>query len=303
MKSQNSLIVIAGPTAVGKTDVSVQMAKKLGCDIISADSRQFYKELSIGTAKPTKDEMSGVTHHFIDFMSVQDEFSAGKFELAVMDLLPKIFYKTNRVIMTGGSGLYIQAVCEGMNDIPDVDPTFRKDLYKELDQHGLETLVEELKVKDPDYYHAVDINNPQRVIRALEICRGSGRPYSSFRQDQKNRRDFQIVKIGLDRKREDLFRRIDERIEKMIERGLFDEARRNYPFRHLNALKTVGYKEIFEYIDGKYDYNEAVRLLKRNSRRYAKRQLTWFKKDPEFEWLHPEDLKSILTIIRQRIYI
>jgi tRNA dimethylallyltransferase len=303
LKSQNSLIVIAGPTAVGKTGVSVQMAKKLGCDIISADSRQFYKELSIGTAKPTEDEMSGVTHHFIDFMSVQEEFSAGKFELAVMDLLPKIFYKTNRVIMTGGSGLYIQAVCEGMNDIPDVDPTFRKDLYKELDQHGLETLVEELKVKDPDYYHAVDINNPQRVIRALEICRGSGRPYSSFRQDQKNRRDFQIVKIGLDREREDLFRRIDERIEKMIERGLFDEARRNYPFRHLNALKTVGYKEIFEYIDGKYDYNEAVRLLKRNSRRYAKRQLTWFRKDPEFEWLHPEDLKSILTIIRQRIYI
>jgi len=295
------MIVLAGPTAVGKTDLSIRLAKKLNCDIISADSRQFFKELNIGTAKPTTAEMCGVNHHFIDFLSVKEDFSSGKFELEVLQLLPGIFDTNNRVIMTGGSGLYIQAVCDGMNDIPQVDPQFREDLYEELDRHGLDALLQELKVKDPGYYLSVDKNNPQRIIRALEICRGTGNPYSSFRQDHKSKRDFEIIKIGLDRAREDLFKRIDIRMDQMIARGLIEEAKINYQYRHLNALKTVGYKEVFDYLEGKYDFEETVRLLKRNSRRYAKRQLTWFKKDPEFEWFHPENFKSILMYIQQRI--
>ncbi len=295
------MIVLAGPTAVGKTDLSIRLAKQLNCDIISADSRQFFKELTIGTAKPTAEEMSGVKHHFIDFLSVKEDFSSGKFELSVLQVLPGIFNKTNKVIMTGGSGLYIQAVCDGMNDIPQVDPQFREDLYEELDHHGLDALVQELKVKDPEYYVSVDKNNPQRIIRALEICRGTGNPYSSFRRDHKSKRDFEIIKIGLDRPRDDLFKRIDKRMDQMIARGLIEEVKRNYPYRHLNALKTVGYKEVFDYLEGKYDLEETVRLLKRNSRRYAKRQLTWFKKDPDFEWFHPENFKSILAYIQSRI--
>ncbi len=301
MDSRKFLIVLAGPTAVGKTSLSIKLAKKLDSDIISADSRQFYKELSIGTAKPTIQEMDKVPHHFINCISIEEEFSSGKFELAVLDLLLKIFTEKNRVIMTGGSGLYIQAVCEGMNDIPAVDPHFRTELYDELETHGLELLIEELKVKDPVYYETVDRSNPQRIIRALEICRGTGEPYSSFRQDSKASRDFEIIKIALDRERDELFERINQRIDQMIEDGLFEEAEKYHEYRHLNALKTVGYKEIFDYMDGKYDKAEAIRLLKRNSRRYAKRQLTWFKKDPEFKWFHPEDFESILTFIENKM--
>jgi len=241
--------------------------------------------------------MQGVQHHFVNFISIDQEFSAGKFELSVLALLPDLFKKNNKAIMTGGSGLYIQAVCQGMNDIPDVDISFREQLYQEFHNHGLPTLLEELKVKDPEYYCAVDKKNPQRVIRALEICRGSGKPYSSFRVDEQVSRDFNIIKIGLNRAREELFARIDERMDEMINDGLFEEAKKYYEKRHLNALKTVGYTEIFEYIDDLYDKQEALRLLKRNSHRYAKRQLTWFKKDPEFTWFHPDDRKEILNFI------
>jgi len=301
LKVKRFMIVVAGPTAVGKTSLCVQLANKLACDIISADSRQFFEELSIGTAKPTMEEMGDVKHHFIDFISIQEEFSSGKFELAVLDLLPEIFAKNNLVIMTGGSGLYIQAICEGMNDIPHVAPSFRDELYKELAQHGLEPLVQELKIKDTNYFEQVDKSNPQRIIRALEICRGTGEPYSSFRQDKKVERDFEVIKIGLDRGREELFTRIEQRMDIMIEQGLFGEAERNFSFRELNALKTVGYKEVFEYMDEKYDKEEAIRLLKRNSRRYAKRQLTWFKKDLDFVWFHPDDVDSILGFIESKI--
>jgi tRNA dimethylallyltransferase len=245
--------------------------------------------------------MSGVKHHFIDFLSVKEDFSSGKFELAVLQRLPEIFDKNKIVIMTGGSGLYIRAVCEGMNDIPHVDPQFREDLYEELDRHGLDALLQELKVKDQEYYDSVDKNNPQRIIRALEICRGTGNPYSSFRQDHKSTRDFKIIKLGLDRARDDLFKRIDKRVDQMIAQGLIEEVKSNYQYRDLNALKTVGYKEVFDYLEGKYDFKETVRLLKRNSRRYAKRQLTWFKKDPDFEWFHPENFENILMHIQQRI--
>lgn len=301
MNCKKHLIVVTGPTAVGKTSLCIKLAKKLDCEIISADSRQFFKELAIGTAKPAKEEMNGVIHHFIDFISIEEEFNAGKFELAALKLLSTIFKENDFALMTGGSGLYIQAVCEGMNDIPAVDARFREELYEELEQHGLELLAEELKVKDYEYFQLVDKSNPQRIIRALEICRGTGEPYSSFRQDKKFIRDFEIIKIGLDRDRDELFDRINLRMDQMIAAGLFEEAKAHYHHRHLNALKTVGYKEVFDYLDGKYDKEEAIRLLKRNSRRYAKRQLTWFKKDPEFVWFHPEEFDKIVAHIQQQL--
>ena len=301
MNDNKHLIVIAGPTACGKTGLAVKLARALRCEVISADSRQFYRELSIGTAKPDKSEMKGVKHHFIDFLPLREEFSAGKFELAVLDLLHEIFAKNDRCIMAGGSGLYIKAVCEGMNDIPAVEKSFRETLYKELEVHGLQTLAEELKTRDPVYYEKVDKKNTQRVIRALEVCRATGMPYSSFRGDEKVPRPFNIIKIGLERDRDALFQRINNRMDQMIEKGLFEEAAKLYDRRHLNALKTVGYKEIFDYLDGKYDRDEAIRLLKRNSRRYAKRQMTWFKKDREFTWFHADDFKGILDFIHQKM--
>ncbi|MCL4168690.1 UNVERIFIED_CONTAM: hypothetical protein GTU68_034421, partial [Idotea baltica] len=279
-------------------NLSVSLALELQCEIISADSRQFYQELSIGTAKPTKAEMKGVPHHFVDFIPIEQEFSAGKFEMATLQILPKLYKKTNLALMTGGSGLYIQSVCDGMNDIPEVDSTFRKELYEELEIHGLQPLLEELKIKDPEYYGVVDHKNPQRIIRALEVCRGAGQPYSTFRTDKKTARNFKVIKIGLDRPREELFARIDQRVDAMIAAGLVEEVRKFHDKRNYNALKTVGYKEVFGFLDGEYDEAEAIRLLKRNTRRYAKRQLTWFKKDTEFEWFHPDDFYGILEHIR-----
>ena len=301
MDSNKYIIVIAGSTAVGKTKLCIELSKKLSCEIISADSRQFFKELSIGTAKPSVSEMQGVPHHFIDFISIEKEFSAGRFEVETLKLLPKLFKISNRVIMTGGSGLYIQAVCKGMNAIPDVDMSFRNELYKELEAHGLQLLLEELSIKDPEYFHTVDQNNPQRIIRALEICRGTGHPYSFFRVDNKNVRDFKVIKIGLERDRQELFDRIEQRMDQMIVTGLFAEAQKFHGKRHLNALKTVGYKEVFGYIDGAYDKEEAIRLLKRNSRRYAKRQLTWFKKDLDFTWFHPDEKEKLLQHIHSKL--
>ena len=298
MNSKKQLIVIAGPTAVGKTSLCIQLAQKLNCEIISADSRQFFKELSIGTAKPTHQELKSVKQHFIDFISITEEFSAGRFELAALELMQKLFKSTDTVLMTGGSGLYIQAVCDGMNDIPDVDMKFRQELYEELDEHGLDALLEELKVKDPQYFEIVDRNNPQRIIRALEICRGIGEPYSGFRTDKRVERNFEIIKIGLELERSELFNRIDTRVDDMIENGLIEEAKNHYNYRHLNALKTVGYKEIFGFVEQKYDLDEAIRLIKRNTRRYAKRQLTWFKKDEDFRWFRPDDSKGILGHIQ-----
>lgn len=301
MKHKKHLIVIAGPTAVGKTDLCVRMAKALGCDVISADSRQFYKELSIGTAKPSPAEMGGVVHHFVDFISIDQEFSAGKFELATSKLLPGLFAKTSCALLTGGSGLYIQAVCEGMSDMPDVQSGFRTTLYTELEHHGLAVLLEELRLKDPQYYREVDHNNPQRIVRALEVCRATGMPFSSFRIKNENKREYEIIKIGLDRERDELFERIDQRMDEMLGRGLVEEAERMYRYRHHNALKTVGYTEIFDFMNGVHDWNETVRLLKRNSRRYAKRQLTWFRKDPDFAWFHPNDFDLILSHVHKQM--
>ncbi|MFN6943439.1 MAG: tRNA (adenosine(37)-N6)-dimethylallyltransferase MiaA [Cytophagaceae bacterium] len=301
MKPPKLLIVVAGPTAVGKTDLCIELAKRYHTEIISADSRQLFKEMSIGTAKPEKEEMQGVPHHFINSYSVQDEYNAGRFELDTLNLLQTLFKKYDQLILTGGSGLYIKAVCEGFDELPDVDPYIREGLIQSFHEDGLDNLLDELKQKDPVYYDQVDRANHQRVIRALEIIRGTGMPFSFFRKRKVQPRPFTILKIGLERPRAELYQRIDHRMDLMLEKGLLEEAKALYPFKHLNALQTVGYQEIFDFLDGKYDWDEAVRLLKRNSRRYAKRQMTWFNRDLGFKWFSPENPQDIIEYINSQI--
>lgn len=291
------LIVVGGPTAVGKTAFSIQLAQALKTEIISADSRQIYKQMDIGTAKPEAEELAAAPHHFIDLLEPYTEYSAGQFERDALALLEQLFAKHYVVVVAGGSGMYVQALTRGMDRMPEVPPQLREALNQQLKEQGLESLVEELKQLDPLYWQEVDRQNPSRIIRALEVSRATGKPYSAFRQQQYPKRAFETIKLGLDRPREELYTRIDQRMELMLEQGLLEEAKRLYPFRQLNALQTVGYQEIFSYLEGKYDWDEAVRLLKRNSRRYAKRQLTWFRKDPDFVWFHPEQLEQALAFI------
>ncbi|HSI91166.1 MAG TPA: tRNA (adenosine(37)-N6)-dimethylallyltransferase MiaA, partial [Adhaeribacter sp.] len=278
------LIVVAGPTAVGKTDLSIRLAKHFKTVILSADSRQFFRELNIGTAKPTPEEQQGVTHYFIDSHSISEEYNAGQFEADALELLDRVFKEKDVAILTGGSGLYVRALCEGMDEMPEVAPEIREELNRKLETEGLETLCQQLEKLDPEYFAQVDKANPQRVVRALEVCMASGKPYSFFRNQQRKPRPFGIIKIGLTRPREELYQRIDLRMDQMLAQGLLEEAKSLLPYRQHNALQTVGYTEIFGFLDGEYDWEEAVRLLKRNSRRYAKRQLTWFRKDPDFTW-------------------
>ncbi|KAA5542526.1 tRNA (adenosine(37)-N6)-dimethylallyltransferase MiaA [Adhaeribacter rhizoryzae] len=293
------LVVIAGPTAVGKTELCLKLARQLNTNIISADSRQFYREMNIGTAKPNAAELSAVKHYFINSHSITEEYSCGAFEADTLALLDKLFREKQTIILTGGSGLYIQAVCEGLDEMPDIMPAVRENLMLQLEQQGLENLLTQLQSLDPAYYEQVDRANPQRVIRALEVCYSSGQPYSVYRAGSRKQRPFKIVKIGLTRDRAELYQRIDQRMEEMLAMGLMEEAKSLYPYRAHNALQTVGYKEIFDFMEEKQDWPETVRLLKRNSRRYAKRQLTWFRRDPEFKWFHPEDWEGILTCIAQ----
>lgn len=290
--TQPTLLVITGPTAVGKTELCVRLARQLGTEIVSADSRQFFRELNIGTAKPTPAEMQGVPHHFINSHSITEEYNAGRFEQDALALLTQLFQRHRVVILTGGSGLYLQAVTEGLDELPAVPPEVRQQLRRELEAHGLEPLVAELARLDPVAYARLDRQNPQRVLRALEISRGTGQPFSSFHGGKAAERPFRTVKIALTREREELYQRIDERMDHMLAAGLEEEARRLYPHRHHNALQTVGYQELFAYFEGHYDYAEAVRLLKRNSRRYAKRQLTWLRRDPDYQWFHPESVNE-----------
>ncbi len=295
------LIVIVGPTAVGKSEMAIEMAHKFEGDIISADSRQFYRELNIGTAKPTSVQLSAVKHHFINSHSIQDYYSAGVFEKDVLGLLDFLFTNSSTAILAGGSGMYIDAVCNGMNDHPEVPPEIRLHYKNLLEEKGLDTLVEELKNRDLPYYNLVDKNNPQRVVRALEVCLFTGQKLSSFHKTLPSKRPFNIIKIGLTLDRELLYERIDARMEKMIKDGLFDEAKQLYSFKDLNPLQTVGYTEIFNFMEAQYDKNEAIRLLKRNSRRYAKRQLTWFKRDQEVQWFNPESKEDIKRYVTSRI--
>ena len=301
MRNKEYLVVLAGPTAVGKTEAGPQLAEALDCEVISADSRQFYRNLRIGTARPLPEELQGVRHHFLGFLELEEEFSAGRYESEVLKLLGELYKKRPLALLVGGSGLYIKAVCEGMNDMPFVPRFYRDQLYRELSEKGLGPLGEELSRLDPKYAGRVDLKNAQRVIRALEVCRATGDAYSSYRSDEVRERPFCAIKIGLNLERELLFDRIDRRIDRMVKEGLIDEVRELYPFRHLNALKTLGYTEIFDFLDGLQDWQETLRLLKRNSHRYARRQLTWFRRDTGIAWFHPEDIEGMLRYVRSEI--
>lgn len=289
------LIVIAGPTAVGKTAVSIEVAEYLGCSIISADSRQFYGDLRIGTAAPDAQQLSRVKHHFVGQLALDDRYDVSKYEAEVLALLPDIFREKPVVVLTGGSGLYIQAVCEGLDNLPDSDPEIRAELRLKYEKEGIAVLRSMLLKLDPEYYAKVDLANPNRLLRALEVCLSTGKPFTSFRTDQKTERPFNVLKIGLDLPRNELHQRINSRVEQMMADGLETEARNLYRFRDLNSLNTVGYKELFEYFDGNCTLLEAVEKIKTNTRRYARRQLTWFRRDKEMMWLRPEEaLETIL---------
>jgi tRNA dimethylallyltransferase len=283
-----------GPTAVGKTDLAIRLAEYYHTEIISADSRQIYRELEIGTAKPTTEELSRVRHHFVNTKSVTEEYDAGTFGREARDRISELFKTREAVVMCGGSGLYVKAVLEGFDDLPDVPAKVREDIVEEYRERGLEWLQQEIAANDPDYYEAVDRQNPQRLMRALEIIRTTGKPFTEFRKNEKTSLPFAVLKIGLERERKELYQRIDDRMEDMIEKGLFREAEKFFTLRHRHALQTVGYQEVFEFLEGVCNRDEAVRLMKRNSRRYAKRQLTWFRRDPEIQWFHPDDWNGIL---------
>ena len=296
---QNKLVVLTGPTGVGKTDLSVNLALYFGSEIISCDSRQFFREMNIGTSVPSDEQLGKVTHHFIGFLSADDYYSASLFERDVLDILPRLFSKNNIVFMTGGSALYIKAVCNGIDDIPDVDQAIRDKYVRKYKEEGIESLRIALKILDPDHYKKVDLKNHKRIIRALEICETTGRPYSSFLKNERRNRDFSIIRIGLNRPRSELYDRINDRVDNMIMMGLENEARELYALRRLNALNTVGYKEFFDYFDNKITLPEAIRLIKRNSRRYAKRQLTWWTRDDSIRWFHPDQEKKIIDYIKK----
>ncbi|MBU2651725.1 MAG: tRNA (adenosine(37)-N6)-dimethylallyltransferase MiaA [Bacteroidetes bacterium] len=282
---KKKLTIICGPTAVGKTRYGALLAKQLKTEVISADSRQFYRELRIGTASPTPEEMMGVPHHFIGHLFLTDYYNVSLFEQDVLCLLEKLFARHDEVIMVGGSGLYIDAVCRGIDDFPDADPVLRKMIKEELNAGGLEPLRQRLLSLDPEYYHQVDLNNPNRVMRAIEVCLVTGRKYSEQRTSPARERVFEIGKIGLNTDRGTLFRRIEDRVDSMMEAGLLEEVRSLTQYRHLNALNTVGYKELFNYLDGIWTLPEAIEKIKTNTRRYAKRQLTWFKRDESIQWI------------------
>jgi tRNA dimethylallyltransferase len=289
MSKTPTLLVVAGPTAVGKTALCVHLAQHFGTEVVSADARQFFREMHIGTAKPTPAEMDGVPHHFIDSHSITEDYSAGRYEADCLALLHDLFQRHEVVILTGGSGLYLQAVTDGLDELPPADAEIRARLQQELLDQGLPALVEELARLDPVSHQRIDRQNPVRVLRALEVCRSSGRPFSSFHQaGPKVERPWRTVKVALSRERAELYQRIDERVDQMLAQGLLAEVKALLPHRHAQALQTVGYQEIFGYLDGAYDWEEAGRLLKRNTRRYAKRQLTWLRRDPAYQWLHPD---------------
>ena len=296
----STLLLIAGPTSIGKTTVAIDVARYFGCEIISADSRQFYHELKIGTAAPTLEQLNAVKHHFIGNLSLTDNYNVSRFENEVLELLPALFAKNNFVVMVGGSGLYIKAVCEGIDDLPDIDDELRNSLHLQLKNEGIASLRAQLQKLDPEYYSKVDLANPNRIIRALEVCLSTGRPYSVLRKQNPARRDFRIIKIGLNLPREELHERINHRVDLMIEQGLVNEARSFYHQRELNALNTVGYKELFEYFDGKCSLEDAIEKIKTNTRRYARRQITWFKKEADIVWCQP-DAAEVIGQIESRL--
>lgn len=298
---QPTLIVIVGPTGSGKTALAVTLARHFFAPIISTDSRQFYRGLPIGTAQPTTEELSLAEHHFIADREVEDDFNSGRYEHEALARLDELFKSHDVVVAVGGSGLYIQALCEGMDNLPEADDELRQNLKQRLDCEGIESLFKELSRLDPDYAEVVDRHNPARVMRALEVCITSGKPYSEQRKGTKQTRPFRVIKIGTDLPRDILYERINLRVDMMISEGLEAEARAMLPKRHLNSLQTVGYREMFDYFDGNCSLDEAIELIKRNSRRYAKRQLTWFRRDADIAWFSPHDIDPIISHINAKI--
>lgn len=295
-----SLIVVLGPTGIGKTEVAIKIGRELKTEIISADSRQIYRELRIGTAVPSAEQLKSVTHHFIGNKSVFDYYNASIYEFEVLELLEQLFVKKNQAVLVGGSGLYIDAVCKGIDDLPPVDHEIRNKLKEQYTREGIESLRLQLKYLDPEYYQTVDLKNPKRLIRALEISISTGKPYSTLLRKKDKPRNFSIVKIGLNRERNELYEQINRRVDFMIETGLVEEAEKFFHHRNLNSLNTVGYRELFEYFEGEISLEKAVELIKRNSRRYAKRQLSWFTRDKKIHWFHPEERDKILFFLKEK---
>jgi len=298
---RNTLVVLPGPTGVGKTDFSIELALRLGCSIISCDSRQCYREMKIGTAAPDDEQLSRVKHHFIGFLSVTDYYSVSLFERDVMALLPSLFAENPVAVMTGGSMLYMDAVCRGMDDIPDTDPAVRQKYLDMYRTEGISGLRLALKMLDPEYYSRVDLRNPRRLMRALEITESTGRPFSAYLTSTARERDFRIIRAGLTRERGELYRRIEFRVEEMLRRGLEEEAASLISFRGLNALNTVGYREMFSYFDGAITREQAVALIGRNTRRYARKQLTWWNRDSEINWFDASDSSGIISWIESAL--
>ena len=296
-----TLIVITGPTAVGKTALCLDIAKHFDIPIINADSRQIFRELKIGTARPTEEQMQEVKHYFVGMLGLEDYYSASLFEQQVLGLLDQQFQTHDYALMAGGSMMYIDAVCDGIDDIPTIDDATRDLMKKRLAEEGLEKLCEELKILDPEYYDIVDRQNPRRVVHALEICTMTGKTYTSFRKREKRERPFRIIKIGLNRPREELYERINRRVDQMMDDGLLDEVRSLYPQRSLNALNTVGYKELFDYLDGKCSLEQAVEQIKINTRQYAKRQMTWLRKRNDYQWFTIDKTDGIIDTLFEKL--
>lgn len=298
--TKRRLIVVVGATASGKTDLSIDLARRYNAPIISTDSRQVYKGLPIGTAYPSAEQLQAVEHHFISELDVTQEFNCGEYEKQALERLDKLFAEHDTVVAVGGSGLYVRALCEGMDDLPEADKMLRESLMARLEAEGVESLAEELRELDPEYYEQVDRCNPARVMRALEVCLATGEKYSALRKGGRKERDFEIVKIGVDMPRDVLYERINRRVDIMMEAGLEQEASAVLPYRDCNSLRTVGYSEMFDYFDGKTTLEEAVDLIKRNTRRYAKRQMTWFRRDAEIGWFSPAQTDKIVEYIDSR---
>ena len=303
MNNGKTLIVLIGPTGVGKTDLSIRIAEKYNSPIISADSRQLYSELKIGTAAPSEEYLKRIKHYFVGTLKLTDYYSAAQYESDVMELLDALFKNHDTILLTGGSMMYIDAICKGIDDIPTVDSETRRMMMEKYENEGLERLCSELKLLDPEYYSIVDLKNPKRVIHALEICYMTGKTYTSFRTGNKKQRPFNILKIGLSRDRDELYKRINRRVDIMISEGLIDEVKSVYKYKELNSLNTVGYKEIIQYLDGNWTLDYAIDKIKQNSRIYSRKQMTWFKRDNEINWFNPDNEEDIMEFIESKTKI